>query len=594
MNDEIMFDAQNDSIDSMRNVNIYGNLTVDSLNVTLGESIHLAWMTMENHLAHTDIDTDLMVHNERSPTAYLGVHAFNNSNITHANLILEAGSDSLNSVFNIVKNGPLHDYSPNSSGIINEGNHGTFIEEGKQVSWWTFSNFAKDEYGNIEWLSLEKNMMTLNDAGLFINGTTSITGTTTITNGLFSVNDGTRERIRATNDITALTSGDGDFEIKATGSEASFGYNFDYLRMNTESLVYRLSSADRIKILTTESIFKSPDSNSLITLDNTGTSITGNLDVSGSISVDDIISSELTLSANLNVTGETTLGDDMHLPTSWFLRDPANTPRLSIGTSDSELGSPDGDTEITLDDVGAYITSRGFSAFDADATRTKLYSPDNNYGFEVKNNIIDAQTTWFNIGDGARTRFDTKTDRIGLWSPDGTSSIILNNSGTTITSDLDVNGNMNVDDITTLGNISVCNGNQKCSFTLEPYSEHYSGGSMVFKGADKNDADPGPLTYYENYHIDNFWGYMRVFTSANTNKYMQFLNVGAGDMLVGINIESGNPTQALDVNGTIRSRELIKLDAITLPTCDGSSAGSIGRNTTKLYFCDGSAWNGLY
>jgi hypothetical protein len=49
-------------------------------------------------------------------------------------------------------------------------------------------------------------------------------------------------------------------------------------------------------------------------------------------------------------------------------------------------------------------------------------------------------------------------------------------------------------------------------------------------------------------------------------------------------------------NNTIYTNQMLNLKAITLPTCDGTIGvnGSIARNSTKLYFCDGTAWNGLY
>ena len=221
-----------------------GNLSVDDLEVRSGQSITLAGATLENLGHYTDVNTNWIVHDDDQSTTFLGVYNYNNSVWSHSNIVMKAG----NSTLNFLKNSENHPYSPNASGVINEGNFGTFVEENNQVSWWTFSEMVKDEYGNMVWLNMSKNMMTLDETGLWVNGTTSIMGTTTITNGLFSVNDG-RDRIRTTVDITALTSGNGNFEIKATGSEASFSYNFDYLRMNTESLVYRLSNADRFKIL---------------------------------------------------------------------------------------------------------------------------------------------------------------------------------------------------------------------------------------------------------------------------------------------------------------------------------------------------------
>lgn len=54
------------------------------------------------------------------------------------------------------------------------------------------------------------------------------------------------------------------------------------------------------------------------------------------------------------------------------------------------------------------------------------------------------------------------------------------------------------------------------------------------------------------------------------------------------------PEYRVDVNGSIHTNDLIVLDAIILPTCDVVSNGSIGRNLTKIYFCDGIDWNDLY
>lgn len=162
-----------------------GNLSVFDLIVRSGQSITLANLTISNAGDHTDFNTDLMIHEDDEPTAYLGVAAHNDSIWTHANFIMEAGIEGTESIFNIVKNGPLHPYSPNSSGIINDGNIGMFVPENNQMSWWTFSNFSKDEYGNIQWLELEKNIMILNITGLLING--SITASSFKSNGIISV-----------------------------------------------------------------------------------------------------------------------------------------------------------------------------------------------------------------------------------------------------------------------------------------------------------------------------------------------------------------------------------------------------------------------
>jgi hypothetical protein len=58
--------------------------------------------------------------------------------------------------------------------------------------------------------------------------------------------------------------------------------------------------------------------------------------------------------------------------------------------------------------------------------------------------------------------------------------------------------------------------------------------------------------------------------------------------------------RSLQVNGNVNITgntsigQMIKLTAITLPSCASATNGTIARNSTKLYFCDGVIWNGLY
>lgn len=46
----------------------------------------------------------------------------------------------------------------------------------------------------------------------------------------------------------------------------------------------------------------------------------------------------------------------------------------------------------------------------------------------------------------------------------------------------------------------------------------------------------------------------------------------------------------IDSNGTLSVKETFKLPSITLPTCNGDYAGSLGRNGTGLYFCNNTDW----
>lgn len=47
-------------------------------------------------------------------------------------------------------------------------------------------------------------------------------------------------------------------------------------------------------------------------------------------------------------------------------------------------------------------------------------------------------------------------------------------------------------------------------------------------------------------------------------------------------------------NNNVTFEYTARLNAITLPTCNNAHNGTIARNVTKLYFCDGTSWNGLY
>ncbi len=177
-------------IEGLQNLTLTGTMSVLDLIVRSGSSITLANMTIENQGTHTSFDTDIIIIESDEPTAFLGVQAFNNSTSTHANFILEAGSADFNSVFNILKNSPLHIFSPNASGILNEGPHGTFVESPSRMSWWQFESLNKDEFGNILNLSNLSLLMTLNDSALHLRqGDFIINGSILLLNGSF-IGDG--------------------------------------------------------------------------------------------------------------------------------------------------------------------------------------------------------------------------------------------------------------------------------------------------------------------------------------------------------------------------------------------------------------------
>ena len=258
--------------------------------------------------------------------------------------------------------------------------------------------------------------------------------------------------------------------------------------------------------------------------------------------------------------------------------------RLEISGSAAQLICPDGTYKVGAVSGTAYLADASRNRVFMDTNETGLVSPDGNFSLKLSNSIADLQATWFNIGDGTRTRFDTKTDRIGLWSPDGNSNIILSNTGTVIS-----------------GATSVCGGLGSNSFVIEPYSENYSGGSMVLKGTGMAEAPDS-----SNYIMDNFWGYLRIYTAAAQTKYIQIQNAGGAtrDMFVGINVPSGNPTAQLDVCGTVygssgtsRVKILTNTSGYPYITIGGSSttvAGVFGKSASGsiLYFGEDSDTGG--
>ena len=507
--------------------------------------------------------------------------------------------------------------------------------------------------------------------------------------GTLNYNDGTRDRATFTDSISRLLSGDGTFEIKATGNEASFSYSQAYLRMQSDNLVYRDGGNDRLKIDGTATLFKSHNGVQTITLDDTGTTFNGavNTGVLG-------VTGNLTATGTIN--GLTLASGGITYSTNYGINDGTRN-RIYSSTTLTELYSPDGDSNLSVGNTGIALVSRGYAALDADATSTKLWGPGNNgyltltdtsldfhdstrtrissdasntktinpdgtKSITLSNSIIDVQTTWFNIGDGTRTRFDTKTDRTGLWCPDGNDSIIMTNAGTTITTNsyVDIKSSsqarirvnatetelLSPTEVYTLmvrdaytniwdgtrarfssdttdtrlvgpdgtslvilsnsgtvitGPTTVCSGLGNDSLVIEPYDELYSGGSMYLMGTWMQE---GKTSKSSNYAIDNFWGYMRIFSGADGPKYIRMSNAkqeptAADKMHLNIDgsIIAGVPSGSKTVSAGIELRsttEAFLLSRMTTTERNAltATAGLVIFNTTtsKMECYDGSTW----
>ena len=362
-------------------------------------------------------------------------------------------------------------------------------------------------------------------------------------------NDGTRDRLTVSSTSSKLISPDGNNSIYSANSTNMLTGNFTGVMpmatfMDCDYFGVTSTSGDRLFAGDDESFITSPDTNNKITLTNTGITLTGDATattqsandnstklattayVDAAVSVEDLW--DVTSGTLQNKAGPTAI----NLVSATTTIKPAAADRMVLslnglgmtykgdvgyqmvmGLAQTTLYSPDqnisidiANQQITLSDTGNGAGAVSLK-YDKD-TGFIVYSPNRAKSITLSNSILDNQTTWFNIGDGTRTRFNTTTTQTGMYSPNGVNNVVSTNTGTVIG-----------------GATSVCDGFGSNSLIVRPYSEHYSGGSISLIGADKNDADPGPLTYYENYFIDNFWGGMRIFTSGNSTKYIRMQNV---------------------------------------------------------------------
>ncbi len=159
-----IYDIGSDNL-RFRNGYFSGAFTCWDLIVESGSSIKLAGATFENKGHYTSVDTNWIVEHDDQDTAFIGVYANSAGAMTHANLILEAQGSALN----LLKNSPLHPWSPNAGGIVNEGGpYGTFVDHDSEISWQHFTELTKDEYGNVTYLSGLQSLMRLNDDFLIL------------------------------------------------------------------------------------------------------------------------------------------------------------------------------------------------------------------------------------------------------------------------------------------------------------------------------------------------------------------------------------------------------------------------------------------
>ena len=676
-----------------------GNLSVNDLVVRSGTSITLAGARFENEGTFTSVDTDFGVHEDGEPTSFFGVYAHNESAWATSNIIMESGEHGAQSVFNIIKNSPLHPFSPNSSGLINQGDMGLFVDHNSHLAFSHYDNITRDVFGNVIYMSGIQRLMMLNDTALYleevdldVNGsatanyfigdgslltnlnksiinywtlvgsTLSHTGNVTINGDMkinttgklgIGLNDSETPtyplQVQSQNRLSPALfikpfewDSTGDYAIIHLGDVNNY-IESEYLQgvkigSNWGTRIYQ-GATERVHILSAYTRLFSPDGTPEITLND------GRLDLSGPLNVRDFW-----------------WGIDLSNTIGFRIQDGANKERSLIDGVKNKWISPDATNNLTLNNSGIFVTGDLDVVGNIDVTGnltltgsvtddltlddnqhfsvadSKIYSSDDNGYFQFG---TDGDVSWWDVGNSA-TRLNinwlgsylsSPTDVISaqitdsafaisysgneiqieadstdtiLRSPNGVNKFNINNTGTFVAGGLDVSGDtvitgsLNVTDQTTsspgfeneiAGSLTIGTAGNVTSanyeyLKLSRWAGDYGGTGLILEGAGNGEGG-----YYSDFVIDNFWGYMRIFTDDTVDKNIVLQNVGAGDMSLGINT---NPSATLDVNGSVHVEDLIKLSSITLPTCNSTYAGSIGRNSTKFYACDGSIWNGLY
>ena len=378
-----------------------------------------------------------------------------------------------------------------------------------------------------------------------------------VANAYSTIWDGTRERMKVQSGDTFLAGPDGK---KISVSATAFAYHD--------------GTRNRLEANTTESKLLSPDGIRIVSVTND--------DVAISDYTRDrfLVNNTATYSVSPDGGQVLQVENGSVLTKGIFRANDHTRDRIVVDGANTQSFSPDGNNNITVNNTGFTVNDGTRDRIEITNTNSNLISPNGGMSVSVTNSIIDNQTTWFNIGDGVRTRFRTNTDDVQMHSPNGVSTLAVSNTGTVIT-----------------GATEVCAGNQNKSFTIHSYDASFSGASMTLKGTWLS-----PTVTSSNYAIDNFWGYMRIYTGYTGPKYIRMSNVGGGDTdLMHLNVdggilagvESGFKTASAGIE--LRStKEAILLSRMTTSERDALTAqnGMMVYNTTtnQFNFYENGSW----
>lgn len=383
------------------------NISVWDLEVRGGQSIHLAGATFSNEGMFTSVDTDWGIHNDKEPTAFLGIYAHNGTEETIANLILEAGDEGNASVFNIIKTNKQ--FAGGSLALINEdGKMSSYVQHNTFFNWGHFENLTKDEYGNVEGLTGVQSIMVLNDTSLKMNGEiiaeyfigdgSLLTNLPSSNSNMLVSNDGYKQVI-LTNGLLQYWDGTRNrFDFTSVHSKF-YSPGGSYTLLDNSRYVYNDGTRNRLEINAAGAMIVSPNGAETLIVGNDG--LLYNM-------------VEIATVNDINSNWDTAYGWGDHI----------NLYSLLLHGHE-DISSPDGLKNLTLDNTNFIYNDGTFNRMGITGITTILVSPDGTENLQVSNDGI-----LYNDIEVATINNLHNEDRI--ISPDTLSNITVNNSGTYI------------------------------------------------------------------------------------------------------------------------------------------------------------------
>jgi hypothetical protein len=338
--------------------------------------------------------------------------------------------------------------------------------------------------------------------------------------------------------------------------------------------------------------------------------------------------------------------------------------RLFGNNSETELSSPNGQCEVTADNTGIWMTQGGFNILEGSNSTTKLYSPDNNAYFEMTNSLfrtrdanrdriladstksslvspdgtdtLEVSNSYTQVKPKLRVLGSTATDCElwlvpGEWSSSGDyatmywgdtshyikgehsvgmtlydyNSIYLKDSNRTRLEILNTDTKLYSPDGTTqfkIGDTNIVAGTEGWAGRLEvaPYGDTESGGAMVFKGGEK--AGGG---YHSDLHIDDFYGYCRIYiANSSADTYLR-VNNGSGGYKMNLEIDGGikvgtngtskTASAGIEISSTTEALLLSRMTTTQRNALTATQGLMIFNTTTsKAEVYDGSTWQACW